>query len=170
MRLICYPSDLSSLRSVLTLLRPSTRWAPPSSSLVRSSIRDHGALSNLAYYPDLEPICNVATLVLQQKAFCQQDPDQDEEEEAPEDQAEYDSVLVTSAGDVVSSIANALGPDFAQLYPTFFPLISKFYVSSARCSSTHATLTDITSLNRRRTVRQATALPPSDASPRSSLA
>lgn len=77
--------------------------------------------------PYLEPICNVATLVLQQKAFCQQDPDQDEEEEAPEDQAEYDSVLVTSAGDVVSSIANALGPDFAQLYPTFFPLISKFY-------------------------------------------
>ncbi|KAI6126080.1 ARM repeat-containing protein [Pisolithus croceorrhizus] len=37
-------------------------------------------------------------------------------EEAPEDQAEYDSVLVSSAGDLVSAFANALGADFAQLF------------------------------------------------------
>lgn len=67
--------------------------------------------------------------ILEQKAFCQQDPDQDEDEEAPEDQAEYDSVLISSAGDLVAALANALGPDFNQAFSTFYPLISKYYVS-----------------------------------------
>jgi hypothetical protein len=66
--------------------------------------------------------------ILEQKAFCQQDPDQDENEEAPEDQAEYDSVLISSAGDLVASLANALGAEFNQAFTTFFPLISKYYV------------------------------------------
>lgn len=68
--------------------------------------------------------------VLEQKALCQQDPDQDEDEEAPEDQAEYDSVLISAAGDLVSSLANVQGADFAPSFVTFFPLISKYYVSS----------------------------------------
>ena len=66
--------------------------------------------------------------ILEQKAFCQQDPDQDEEEEAPEDSAEYDSVLISSAGDLVAALANALGADFSQAFNTFFPLISRYYV------------------------------------------
>ncbi|KAH7885809.1 ARM repeat-containing protein [Phlebopus sp. FC_14] len=72
-------------------------------------------------------LCTIALQVLGQKALCQQDPDQDENEEAPEDQAEYDSVLISSAGDLVAALANALGPDFAQAFGTFFPLISKYY-------------------------------------------
>lgn len=80
---------------------------------------------------DVEQICNIAIQVLSQKALCQQDPDQDENEEAPEDQAEYDSVLVSSAGDLVAALSNALGPDFAQAFGTFFPLIAKYYVSNA---------------------------------------
>lgn len=83
---------------------------------------------------DLETICNIAIQILEQKAFCQQDPDQDEEEEAPEDQAEYDAVLISSAGDLVSALANALGPDFLPAFGTFFPLISKYYVSLVNCS------------------------------------
>jgi hypothetical protein len=83
----------------------------------------------LTCYADLDAICSIAVQVLEQKALCQQDPDQDETEEAPEDQAEYDSVLISSAGDLVSSLANALGNDFAQAFSTFFPLISKYYVS-----------------------------------------
>lgn len=67
--------------------------------------------------------------ILEQKAFCQQDPDQDEEEEAPEDQAEYDSVLISSAGDLVAALSNVLGADFAPAFTTFFPLIAKYYVS-----------------------------------------
>ena len=77
----------------------------------------------------MKKICNIAVEVLSQKALCQQDPDQDEDEEAPEDQAEYDSVLISSAGDLVASLANALGLDFAQAFGTFFPLIAKYYVS-----------------------------------------
>ena len=67
--------------------------------------------------------------ILKQEALCQQDPDQEEAEEAPEDSAEYDSILVFAAGDLVASLANALGPDFATAFPTFFKLISKYYVS-----------------------------------------
>ena len=38
------------------------------------------------------------------------------------------AVLISSAGDLVSAIAEALGPDFERLFTTFFPLISKYYV------------------------------------------
>ena len=61
--------------------------------------------------------------------MCQQDPDQDEDEESPEEMAEYDSILISSAGDVVAGLANALGQDFSQAFPTFFNLISRYYVS-----------------------------------------
>jgi hypothetical protein len=70
----------------------------------------------------------MAMEILDQKAECQQDPDQDDEEEAPEDQAEYETVLISSAGDVVASIANALGADFAPAFNAFFPAIAKYYV------------------------------------------
>ncbi|KAG6891210.1 hypothetical protein C0995_008462 [Termitomyces sp. Mi166 len=75
----------------------------------------------------LETVCNIAIQILEQKAFCQQDPDQDETEEAPEDQAEYDSVLISSAGDLVSALAQALGSDFTPAFTRFFPLIAKYY-------------------------------------------
>ncbi len=81
---------------------------------------------------DLDRVSEIALQILGQKAFCQQDPDQDETEEAPEDQAEYDSVLISSAGDLVSALANVLGADFAPAFGTYFPLISKFYVSAFR--------------------------------------
>ena len=80
-----------------------------------------------------DSICSIAMQILEQKAFCQQDPDQDEDEEAPEDQAEYDSVLISSAGDLVAALANAFGPDFNQAFVTFFPLISKYYVRPDMC-------------------------------------
>lgn len=60
--------------------------------------------------------------------MCQQDPDQDEGEEAPEEQAEYDSLLISSAGDLVAALANVLGPEFSQPFQTFLPLIMKYYV------------------------------------------
>ncbi|KAI5118112.1 hypothetical protein M0805_003466 [Coniferiporia weirii] len=75
----------------------------------------------------LDDVCNIAIQVLEQKALCQQDPDQDEDEEPLEDQAEYDSVLISSAGDLVAALANTLGQDFVQAFEKFFPLISKFY-------------------------------------------
>lgn len=78
--------------------------------------------------------------------MCQQDPDQDEGEEAPEEQAEYDSLLISAAGDVVASLANALGPEFSALAPTFLPLIMKYYVRSctlfAQYRSNHLFVTE----------------------------
>ncbi|KAG6857456.1 hypothetical protein H0H87_003523 [Tephrocybe sp. NHM501043] len=82
----------------------------------------------------LDTVCNIAIQILEQKAFCQQDPDQDDTEEAPEDQAEYDSVLISSAGDLVSALAQALGSDFAPAFNTFFPLIAKYYKTSRSLS------------------------------------
>lgn len=70
----------------------------------------------------------MAIQILDQKSLCQQDPDQDEADEAPEDSAEYDSILISAAGDLVASLANALGRDFVTAFPTFFKLIAKYYV------------------------------------------
>lgn len=83
----------------------------------------------------LEHFANIAIQVLEQKAICQQDPDQDEEEDAPEDSAEYDSILIASAGDLVASLATALGGDFASGFEKFFPLVSKYYVSAGASQS-----------------------------------
>jgi hypothetical protein len=104
-------------------------------------------------------LCNIAVEILEQKALCQQDPDQDEDEQAPEYQAEYDSVLISSAGDLVSALANVLGPAFVPAFQTFFPLISKFYV----CSSCDATWLVADILFRERTGLLATVLLPSAA-------
>ena len=90
-------------------------------------MREGGADARLG----LENIANIAVQVLDGKAMCQQDPDQDEDEEAPEDTAEYDSILVSAAGDLVAALANALGADFAQAFQTFFNLISKYYVRAS---------------------------------------
>ncbi|KAF9525156.1 armadillo-type protein [Crepidotus variabilis] len=87
-----------------------------------------------------DTICNIALQILEQKAFCQQDPDQDEEDEAPEDQAEYDSVLISSAGDLVASLANAYGADFNQAFGAFFPQISKYYKKSRSLSDRSAAI------------------------------
>jgi importin-4 len=99
----------------------------------------------MAHSTDLETVCGIAIQILEQKAFCQQDPDQDEEEEAPEDQAEYDSVLISSAGDLVAALAGALGADFAPAFIKFFPLIAKYYVripiSSSVLSHNHCSET-----------------------------
>lgn len=75
----------------------------------------------------------MAAQILEQKAVCQQDPDQDESEEAPEETAEYDTMLISSAADLVTSLANVLGGDFTELFVTFRPLISKYYVSFHCC-------------------------------------
>jgi hypothetical protein len=83
----------------------------------------------------------IAIQVLEQKALCQQDPDQDENEEAPEAQAEYDSVLVSAAGDLVAALAGALGDDFGPAFDKFYPLIAKFYVSLKTVPSESALLT-----------------------------
>ena len=111
----------------------------------------HHSSSVLMSYSGLEAVGTIANQILDQKAICQQDPDQDEEEEAPEDQAEYDSMLISSAGDLVAALAYALGSDFTQGFSAFFPLISKYYVSAVPsfCHGLHSSR----SISRKRTGR-----------------
>ncbi|KAF8758324.1 ARM repeat-containing protein [Rhizoctonia solani] len=58
----------------------------------------------------LDTMVRFATEILEGKALCQQDPDQDDEEaEETEDQAEYDQVLISAASDLVAAFASILG-------------------------------------------------------------
>ena len=77
---------------------------------------------------DLDEVSNIAVQVLEQKALGQQDPDQNENEEPLEDSAEYDSVLISSVGDLVAALATTLGADFSPAFNTFYPLVTRYYV------------------------------------------
>ena len=91
--------------------------APPA-----SFVSIHGFL-------ETSDICTLAATILEQKAVCQQDPDQDEAEEAPDETAEYDTMLIASAGDLVAALSTTLGTAFSPLFQTFYPLVAKYYVS-----------------------------------------
>ena len=77
---------------------------------------------------DHDRVSELAIQILEQKSLCQQDPDQDDDDEPLEDQAEYETVLISSAGDIVAALAQVLGADFVKAFEKFFPLIAKFYV------------------------------------------
>ena len=80
------------------------------------------------FLSDLENISNIAIQILEQKALCQQDPDQDEDEEPLEDQAEYDSVLISSVGVLVAALVTTLLSDFWWSFPE---------VLSSYCKTVH---------------------------------
>ncbi|KAG8982413.1 hypothetical protein FRB90_006820 [Tulasnella sp. 427] len=71
-------------------------------------------------------ICRNIQAILEGKSLCQQDPDADEDDEPLEEQAEFDSVLISATGDLVSALASVLGQDFSQVFGTFLPLIAKY--------------------------------------------
>ena len=79
--------------------------------------------------PETNEICKLAATILEQKAVCQHDPDQDEFEEVPEETAEYDTALISSAGDLVAALSTTYGAAFTPVFQTFYPLIAEYYVS-----------------------------------------
>lgn len=123
-----YSLGASFLPSASALPRPSIRLGLHSLRNASLSLTPIGEALLIINCTDYSKLCSIAKEVLEQKAICQQDPDQDADEEAPEDQAEYDSVLISSAGDLVAAMANALGADFATEFDTFHPLVAKYYV------------------------------------------
>ncbi|CAE6460527.1 unnamed protein product [Rhizoctonia solani] len=89
----------------------------------------------------LDTMVRFVTEILEGKALCQQDPDQDDEEgDETEDQAEYDQVLISAASDLVAAFASILGPDFAVLFGQLFPLISKYYSKNRSLSERTSTI------------------------------
>ncbi|KAG9107877.1 hypothetical protein FRC07_008565 [Ceratobasidium sp. 392] len=89
----------------------------------------------------LESMVRFATEILEGKALCQQDPDQDDEEaDTDEDQAEYDQVLISAASDLIASFASILGPDFAVLFAQLFPLLSRYYSKNRSLSERTSTI------------------------------
>lgn len=80
-----------------------------------------------------EKIASYASEILEGKALCQQDPDEDEGDVNEEgDTSEYESALISNASDLVGALASVLGADFAAPFGKFLPLIRKYYV---RCPS-----------------------------------
>lgn len=79
-------------------------------------------------FVDVEKIALYASEILQEKALCQQDPDEDEEDRVEGESSEYESALISNASDLVGALASVLGADFAQPFGQFLPLIKKFYV------------------------------------------
>jgi len=64
---------------------------------------------------------------LEQRHECQQTG---LEEFADLETSEYEAVVISNAVEVLSAMASAYGPAFASQFGTFFPLITKYYVSS----------------------------------------
>jgi hypothetical protein len=146
--------------SVSALPKPLIRLGQQSSKIV--GVYATGLRNFLtSCHTDYDRFCSIAKEILEQKAICQQDPDQDADEEAPEDQAEYDSVLISSAGDLVAAMANALGSDFASAFNAFFPLIAKYYVRDTSLFSDDRPTTLY--LPRKKAALSAIALRPLDA-------
>ncbi|POY75272.1 hypothetical protein BMF94_1642 [Rhodotorula taiwanensis] len=78
----------------------------------------------------VQPICEEVSKILQRKAACQLDDDEDEEDEREQngaDQSEYDAALIGAAADLVGSLATTLGADFAPLFSGFLPDMVKYY-------------------------------------------
>ena len=118
-------------------------------------------------FQEMKEICTLAATILEQKAVCQQDPDQDEAEEAPEETAEYDTMLIASAGDLVAALSITLGVTFTPLFQNFYPLIVKYYVSHLPVELINEIF--IFRYHRRRIAPSVTALRPSVPYRRSSL-
>jgi len=86
-------------------------------------------------------IFEIVSTILEQKAVCQLDPDQEEDEAfEEEEQSEEDSSLVSAAADVVAALASALGPQFTEPFQTFFPLIVKYYGKGRSISDRSSTV------------------------------
>lgn len=74
----------------------------------------------------LDMLANQLLLILRGDHSCQS-IDAMDDENAGEDLAELDALVISAAADCVGAMSAALGPQFAPYFQSFFPLIAKFY-------------------------------------------
>ncbi|CAG8721801.1 8732_t:CDS:10, partial [Cetraspora pellucida] len=75
----------------------------------------------------IRPIAENILLLYQKKAVCQQDNDDDEGLLDDDDEAEYDSLLINNASDLVAAMALILGNDFVPYFKEYIHYIAKYY-------------------------------------------
>lgn len=77
-----------------------------------------------------EETCALVADILDQKSACQIDTEAREEGEEVQDISEYESVLISTATDVVGAMANVYGADFIEPLKQLLPKITKYYAPS----------------------------------------
>lgn len=79
--------------------------------------------------PDVDPICNYLLEIFEKKAICQQENDDEDGLIDEDEQAEFESLLISAASDLIAALAVAMGDSFVRFFDVFLPHISKYYVS-----------------------------------------
>ena len=116
---------LSGISETLSLIGPA--YVEGSSVQRPSLLADEPVVGDAV--PHVEAICQIVELILDKKALCQNDPDEEPAGADEDDEmAELDSVLIQCAGDVVSALASSLGQAFQPLFQRFYSRIVRYYV------------------------------------------
>lgn len=87
-----------------------------------------------------EAILGHVRAILEQRHECQQTGGLDDF--ADLETSEYEAVVISNSVEVLSAMASAYGPSFAEEFGNFFPLITKYYVSLSLIKSSSITHTD----------------------------
>ncbi|KAI7907017.1 armadillo-type protein [Cokeromyces recurvatus] len=74
----------------------------------------------------LEDVAQILLEIFQKKSLCQQTFDDGDYEEE-DDEIESESLLITSAGDLVAALCETVGPNFAKYFEVYMPLMIKYY-------------------------------------------
>ncbi|KAG1056451.1 hypothetical protein G6F43_001668 [Rhizopus delemar] len=74
----------------------------------------------------LEDVCNYLLEIYQKKSVCQQAFDDDDDEYEEED-LESETMLISSASDLVAALCEAVGPNFSSSFEVYLPYILKYY-------------------------------------------
>jgi hypothetical protein len=74
----------------------------------------------------LEEVSQDTLDIFRKQSLCQQDYD-DEELVDEEDDLESETVLISSASDLVAALCETVGPSFASYFEVFMPLIAKYF-------------------------------------------
>ncbi|KAI8913545.1 armadillo-type protein [Gorgonomyces haynaldii] len=82
---------------------------------------------NLEGVTAMDALSNQLVLLLKGEHACQQEGLDDTQDGDEDEIAELDSLVISSAADLVAAIASALGPQFATYFQHFYPLIKRFY-------------------------------------------